>query len=265
MDSINRTGYIPLWGKAYVSRRGLILQDKKAEEIWEAGDFALKGKAKTKWLAYYMGMRSAVFDRWTEEQLYRNADAIVLHLGCGLDSRCIRVDAGEKPWYDVDFPEMIAARKRYFGETAYYHMISSDLREAEWLAEMPSDKTAIILMEGIGMYLHPAELQAVLKRLKDQFREVRILMDCYTLFGARASKYKNPIKHVGVNQVYGLEGPSDLEKSTGLICCREHTMTPDWLIEQLPKKEQWIFRKLFAGKMAKKIYRLYEFYYGGVL
>ena len=111
MDNVNKTLYIPLYGKSYVSRRGLILQDKKAEEIWEKEGFPLKRKAKSKWLAYNMGMRSAVFDRWTEKQLKENPDAVVLHVGCGLDSRCIRVETKDHQWYDVDFPEVVAARQ----------------------------------------------------------------------------------------------------------------------------------------------------------
>ena len=64
MNNVNKTLYIPLYGKAYVSRKGLFLDDKLAEEIWEKEGFALKGKSRSKWLAYYMGIRSAVFDRW---------------------------------------------------------------------------------------------------------------------------------------------------------------------------------------------------------
>jgi hypothetical protein len=115
------------------------------------------------------------------------------------------------------------------------------------------------------MYLQPEELREALKRWKAYFGEVRILLDSYTVFAAKATRYKNPIHAVGVSQVYGLEDPRELEVGTGIAFQQEHSMTPDWLIGQLPKKEQWIFRKLFAGKMAKKIYRLYEFYYGGVL
>lgn len=69
MDNVNKTLYIPLYGKAYVSSKGIILDDKKAEEIWEKEQFALKGKAKSKWLAYYMGMRSAVFDNWLRDRM----------------------------------------------------------------------------------------------------------------------------------------------------------------------------------------------------
>lgn len=31
MDNVNKTLYIPLYGKAYVSKKGIILQDKKAD------------------------------------------------------------------------------------------------------------------------------------------------------------------------------------------------------------------------------------------
>ena len=63
MDSVNKTLYIPLYGKAAVSRQGILLHDPKAEEIWAEAGFPLKGKTKSKWLTYYMGMRAAVFDK----------------------------------------------------------------------------------------------------------------------------------------------------------------------------------------------------------
>ena len=104
MDHVQRTLYIPLYGKSYVSRRGLLLQDPKAEEIWENEGFPLKGKAKSKWLAYNMAMRSVVFDRWTQRQLQACPNAVILHVGCGMDSRCLRVEAKDCQWFDVDFP-----------------------------------------------------------------------------------------------------------------------------------------------------------------
>ena len=260
MNNINKTLYIPLYGKAYLSRRELLLQDRKAEEIWDKEGFALKGKAKSRWLAYYMGMRSILFDRWTQEQLQECPRTVILHLGCGMDSRCIRVDAGENLWYDVDFPEVMEARKRYFAQSETYRMIFCDIREDGWWKEIPSGAAAVIVMEGISMYLQPSELKMLLKGLKDHFGDIRILMDCYTPFGARASKYKNPINEVGVTRVFGLEDPRELEADTGIVFLREHAMTPDWLIDRLPKKDRRIFRKLFAGRLAKKIYRLYEFY-----
>ena len=39
MNNVNKTLYIPLYGKAFVSKKGIFLNDKKAEEIWEAEGF----------------------------------------------------------------------------------------------------------------------------------------------------------------------------------------------------------------------------------
>lgn len=259
MDCVNKTLYIPLYGKAFVSRKGILLRDEKAEEIWNRAGFPLKGKAKSKWLAYNMGMRSAVFDRWLEEKLREDPQAIILHPGCGLDSRILRMDAGERDWFDVDFPAVIQERNKYFQEADRYHMIPSDIRDMAWLSRIPTGSSAIVVMEGISMYLTPRELQVVLRQWKSHFSRLRILMDSYTVFAAKATKYKNPIRTVGVSQVYGLDDPEVLAEAAGLRFVKEHDLTPQDLIRQLPEKEQGIFRMLFAGKLAKKIYRLYEF------
>jgi len=257
MDSVNKTLYIPLYGKAYVSRKGILLQDAKAEALWEAEGFPLKGKSASKWLAYCMGMRSAVFDRWTKDKIRKNPKATVLHIGCGLDNRVGRVAAGETLWYDVDFPEVIAQRKLHYRETDTYRMVSADARESGWLEHIPGD-CAIVVLEGISMYLKPEELQALFAAIRTRFSTAAILMDCYTQFAAKASKYKNPINDVGVTEVYGLDDPRSLEQS-GLQFLSEWDMTPEDMISQLQGMEKWVFRKLYAGKMARKLYRMYEF------
>ena len=257
MDSVNKTLYIPLYGKSYVSKRGMILHDTKAEEIWAAEGFPLKGKSASKWLSLYMGMRAAAFDRWVSAQLEAMPEAVVLHLGCGMDSRNLRVGNAAAMWYDVDFEDVIAQRRHYFTETENYKMLSADVRKDDFLAQI-AEKNAIVVMEGISMYLTREELQQVLGNLEQHFEKIAVLVDCYTEFAAKASKYKNPINDVGVTQVYGLDDPGLLEKS-GLSFVREHDMTPPDLIDQLKGMERCVFRKVFAGAASKKIYRMYEF------
>ena len=271
MDAVNKTLYIPLYGKAMVSKKGIILNDPKAELIWEQEGFALKGKSKSKWLTYYMGMRSAVFDRWTMKQLRECPDAVVLHIGCGMDSRCERVfgngKSGEEEsvqntavkWYDVDFPAVISERKKYYAESASYHMIEADARETDWIGDLPKASRAIIVMEGISMYLDLLALIELLIALKNQFPEIHLLTDCYTELGAKASRIKNPVKDVGVTTVWGLDHPEYIAEQTGLAFIAEHDMTPEDMIDQLEERERKFLRVMFGGKMAKKLYRLYEY------
>ena len=258
MDSVNKTLYIPLYGKAYVSRRGILLHDPKAEQLWDAESFPLKGKSRSKWLAYYMGMRSAVFDRWLAAKLAEAPDAVVLHLGCGLDSRVLRLNDHNNSWYDVDFPEVIQERRRHYQEDARYHMIGADIRCPDWLDTISRGGIGIIVMEGISMYLSPAELQTVLTRLNGHFDSVHVLMDCYTELAAKASRHRNPINEVGVTQVWGLDDPKALEPS-GLTFVQTHDMTPADMIAELAPMERVIFKAVYAGKLSKNLYRMYEF------
>ena len=261
MNKVNQTLYIPLYGKAYVSRKGIILQDPKAEKIWAAEGFALKGKSKSKWLAYFMGMRSAVFDRWLKAQMKADPSAVILHIGCGLDSRCLRVGSQGHFWIDIDFPNVIAERRRYYSENADYKMIGADIRSADWLSQIPAGD-ALVVMEGVSMYLTPDELRQAVAKIADHFASVCLLMDCYTEFAAKASKVKNPINDVGVTQVYGLDDPKVLEQS-GFSFVKEYDMAPADLVDELYGMEKHIFRRVYAGGIAKKLYRLYEFCCGG--
>ena len=260
MNNVNKTLYIPLYGKAYVSKKGIILQDKKAEEIWAAEGFSLKGKAKSKWLAYYMGMRSSVFDQWLCKEMQQDPDAVVLHIGCGMDCRVERIGTSGHLWYDMDFPEVIQERKRYFKETNEYIMVGSDAREEQWLEKISNNQPAIVVMEGASMYMTLKELRTLLSRLSSKFENVQLLMDCYTTFAAKASKYKNPINEVGVTVVHGIDDPKLLENESGFSFFKEHELTPEFMINELTGMEQLIFKKVFAGRISKQMYRLYEFH-----
>ncbi|WP_289688310.1 class I SAM-dependent methyltransferase [Faecalibaculum rodentium] len=107
MDEVSRTLYIPLYGKAHVSRNGIILSDPTAETLWYQAQIRLAGKSRSRWLAYYLAMRAVVYDAWLREQIRQNPDAVVLHLGCGLDSRSRRLGHPPIQWHDIDFPDVI--------------------------------------------------------------------------------------------------------------------------------------------------------------
>lgn len=258
MNNVNKTLYIPLYGKALVSKKGIILRDEKAEEIWEKEQFPLKGKSKSKWLAYYMGMRSAVFDNWVKAKITEYPDAVVLHLGCGLDSRAQRVD-GALQWFDVDFPAVIAERKRYYTETERYRLLAADIKEPALIDLLPQAERAIVILEGVSMYLTNAELRQTLHNLTIRFSHLSVLVDCYTPFAAKMSKIKNPINDVGVSQVFGVENSSVLEENTNLRFVQEHEITPAFLIDELQGFEKFVFKSVYAGKTSKKLYKLYEY------
>ena len=258
MNSVNKTLYIPLYGKAYVSKKKLFLDDKKAEEIWEAEGFSLKGKSKSKWLAYYMGVRSAVFDEWLKRQMADTPDAVVIHIGCGMDSRIIRAGNENHKWYDVDFSDVIEERKLYYAETDAYKMIAGDARDCTWLTAIREKKSAIVVMEGVSMYLTVDEMRNLADDLCSHFESLMLLADAYTSFAAKMSKRRNPINDVGVTEVYGIDAPQAYQ-SEKIAFVKEYTMIPEKYIDELKGFERFVFAKLYAGNFSKKLYRLFEY------
>lgn len=256
-NGVSKTLFIPLYGRSFVSKKGIILKDKKAEEVWDKEKFELKGKAKSKWLAYSMSMRSRVFDDWVKEKMIENSNAIVLHLGCGLDSRVERVNS-RNLWFDLDYPSVIEVRKKYFSETKFYKMIDSDITLFDWVQAVPKGKNAIVIMEGLSIYLTESKLEWLIYMLSEHFDKVSLLVDVYTPLAAKLTKWKNPINSVGVTKVYGVESVEKLAQY-GFKFVQEYSLTPQSLISELSKSEQRMFKTVFAGSFAKKIYRLYEY------
>ena len=256
MNEVNRTLFIPLYGKTQVSEKGIILNDPMAERIWKAEAFPIHGKSK--WLAYNMAMRARVFDDWTEAMLRANPDALVLHIGCGLDSRCLRVKETYAHWIDADFPEVLSLRRKYYEENDAYHMMAIDASKAEQIARLPDSETAIVVLEGISMYLTNAQVRCMLRAFEKKYTQLHILMDVYMEFGAKASRYKNPVNDMGVTELYGIDDVKALLDDTRIKLKAEHSFTPDRLINELKPFERVFFRTMFAEKIYRRIYRLYE-------
>ena len=258
MNEVNRTLYIPLYGKAKVSRQGIILNDPCAEEIWKEEAFPIHGKSRSKWLAYNMAMRARVFDDWTDSQLQQNKSALVLHIGCGLDSRYMRIKSSRSEWIDCDLPDVIETRKKHFQENETYHMKALDASVPEQISSLPDRDAAIVVLEGLSMYLTNSQVHGLLQALDKRYQNLHILMDVYTEFGVKASNYKNPVKDVGVTRLYGIDDIESIITGLRIRFVKEHSFTPRALFNELAPLERLFFKLLFTGKLYRKIYRLYE-------
>jgi len=115
-----------------------------------------------------------------------------------------------------------------------------------------------VVMEGVSMYLTSDELRSFAENLSSRFTRIAWLADCYTVKAAKLSKIKNPVNDVGVTEVYGIDDPTLLQTG-GFTFIKEHEMTPQRYIDELHGAEKIIFQKLYAGSVAKKLYRMFEY------
>lgn len=79
----------------------------------------------------------------------------------------------------MDFPEVITERKKFYAETAHYRMLSGNAADPMWLTQIPAGEAAVIVMEGVSMYLAPKELAGLFEMLgRAVSLFVPFLMEC---------------------------------------------------------------------------------------
>jgi O-methyltransferase involved in polyketide biosynthesis len=190
--SVEWTNLCTLYLRAYENRlEHPVLGDRAAAEAVDRidYDFARMHRAALPWgNQFLVALRAKQLDVWADEFLRRNPDAVVLHLGCGLDSRAFRLEVPSGvSWFDVDVPEVIALQRRLYTERVNYTMIGSSVTEPGWLEQIPTERPVLVVAEGLIMYLTEAEIRDLLQRLTDRFRTGELLADLLSPWGPRFS------------------------------------------------------------------------------
>ncbi|MBV9088801.1 MAG: class I SAM-dependent methyltransferase [Mycobacteriaceae bacterium] len=157
-------------------------------------------------------VRSAQFDIWTNQFLSVHDGAVVLHLGCGLDSRVFRLNPGPGvEWYDVDYPDVIRLREQLYPTRDHYHLVSASATDPSWLASIPADRPALVLAEGLSMYLTESDGAALLRRVVDRFPAGELQLDFWNRLGMRAQRRTNKVvRHSGSTVGWAVNGPDDI-------------------------------------------------------
>lgn len=165
-----------------------ILGDKAADEIVRSLDYDFS-KFNSAGNDNLTVVRARQFDDWTREFVAHHPDAVVLYLGCGLDTRAWRVNSpASVAWYDVDYPEVIALRQSLFPPRDGYSMIASSITADSWLDWVPGARPTLIIAEGVLEYLAGADVRTLLNRLTARFQHGQIAFDVMNSFAVNAGK-----------------------------------------------------------------------------
>jgi O-methyltransferase involved in polyketide biosynthesis len=216
-----------LYARALESRSpDPILRDEMAEEAVRRIDYDFD-RLKVDTLS--IAIRARQFDLWTTEYLTDHPDAIVLHLGCGLDSRVFRVNPpASVRWFDVDFPEVIELRRRLYPERAGYEMIGSSLAELQWMDQLPRDRPAWIVAEGVTMYLSSDIMHPLLRRLTDHFPSGAIAFDAISPAATRMARGNRSIRATGATfGGFSVDDPQALKQVAPKLELVKESRTPE--------------------------------------
>ncbi|OBK24730.1 methyltransferase [Mycobacterium asiaticum] len=188
-----------------------ILRDQYAKAAVARIDYDWGVTTITPRRAPSVAIRTAHFDTWVRQFLAVYDAAVVLHVGCGLDARVFRIDPGPGVrWYDVDYPEVIELRNRVYPQRAGCVTLPASVTDPGWLAEIPVDRPALFIGEGLTMYLTKEDGLMLLRRVVDRFGSGELQFDAFNTFGIRTQVINSVVRRSGSTLHWGIDTPADI-------------------------------------------------------
>ncbi|GAA3089780.1 class I SAM-dependent methyltransferase [Streptosporangium carneum] len=226
LSPIQETLLLTAYCKAVDSRRPApILGDTMSAGIVDEIDYDF-GKFKVPAnLVITAALRGKKLDAAVRSFVAAHPAAVVLDLGCGFDTRVFRCDPPEGvDWYDIDFPEIARLRPRFLPERAHTHIVGADLTGEGWLDDVPRDRPAMIVAEGLQPFLAADAFQELARTLTGHFATGELAFNGYTRFAAWSMKYHPTIKAIGVGAGQGFDDPREPESWNARLTLVEEQM-----------------------------------------
>ena len=165
-----------------------------------------------------MILKGREFDCFAQDFLTRCSDAVVVHIGCGLDTRFERVAErnGRAEWYDLDLPDVIELRRKLVGgEGARHHFLAYSALDRAWMDTVSAhrERPFLFLAEGVFMYFEEAQVRSLVLTLHDRFRGAELVSDAFSPFMRWAHNVKVSRTGIGAHLHWALKRGRDLERS----------------------------------------------------
>lgn len=157
-------------------------------------------------------IRAKQLDDWTKEFVANNENAVVICLGCGLDTRFNRIDLPKSiTWFDVDYSEVINLRKKFFADKENYRMIGRSITDPGLMEEIPTGRPALVVAEGVLEYLSAQDVKMLFDGLIGHLPHGQIIFDIMNSF-AITNGNKQLQKTSGAVLKWSVEKASEIDK-----------------------------------------------------
>src|SRR5262249_41462732 len=92
-----------------------------------------------------------------------------------------------------------------------YRMIGSSVTDPSWLDEVPGDRPAMVVAEGLMPYLHRKDVRQLLARITGHFPRGELAFDGYSRLRLVMLRSQPSVKATGATFHWALDDPHELE------------------------------------------------------
>ncbi|MEM9533001.1 MAG: class I SAM-dependent methyltransferase, partial [Pseudomonadota bacterium] len=214
LGSIQETLLIPLLSRAVeTARPNGLLKDARAVEIVDQLDYDFSKWRGSSSLSAAC-VRTRIFDDLALRFLEQNPDGAIVEIGCGLNTRFERIDNGRATWFELDLPDSIELRRRYFDDSPRRLMIAGSVVDEDWMEPvLKVGKPTLFLSEAVIVYLEEPQVRQTVVQIARKFPGAWFATDiCAAKLTTPAAQEKHK-KRFGIRSWFkwGCDDPNSLE------------------------------------------------------
>ena len=105
---------------------------------------------------------------------------------------------------------MIALREQLYPAREHYHTVAASVTDPAWLTAIPADRPALLIAEGLTMYLTHDDGVALLRRVVEHFPSGELQFDVYNWLGIKSQKTNPVVRRSGSTLYWAVNGPDDI-------------------------------------------------------
>lgn len=215
LGEIEETSLITVWARAEETRKPhALFRDLRAVRIVDSLDYDFD-RFDGAW-ASQVGtcVRARAVDGRVARFMDAHPGATVVELGPGLDGRFERLDDGRVRWIEVDLPDAMALRQRFFPASPRCTQLVGDLLGAGWTDEVLAhvgDGPVLFVAEGVFPYFDAAQIRAVLGQIARAFPGALVGFDVMSSFMIRYQAWHDSLRHVKAEFQWGTDDLAEIE------------------------------------------------------
>ncbi len=170
--TVQETLMLPLYGRYMANKLyPSLFKDTTAKEIIDRIDYDIEQANMGKGPTIVYGLRQDFTARYINKFLAKYPEAIVVNIGCGLDTLFSFVDNGKCRFVNLDFPEVIEFREKLFDPHERTIDIAGDANDLTWMDKIGySEGDHVIFVScGVLFYFQPEDVKKLIDTMGHRF------------------------------------------------------------------------------------------------